>query len=83
MNYAKEVIKDVNPDYIENWFGSDTFFNTEYVTGLLKGRFFITKETFLFRQIFAVREITQDGITTVSGGLDTIKQAKDFLKGIK
>lgn len=83
---AKDVI--TNPDYINNWFGesANNWFVTEYVTGILKGCYFITLDHFMNSKIYALRKITSDGIETILDGeekaLKSLEQAKQLLKKV-
>jgi len=77
INRARQVIKDTK--YINNWFGAERFFNESYVTGLIQGKYFITKDNFMSQTIYALREITPDGINTIGGPLDSELEARNLI----
>ena len=78
---ANDMIK--NQAYVNNWFDADGFFDTEYLTGILKGRYFITCDHFMTGKIYAVRKITSESIDSVLAPVDTLEECKQFIKGIK
>ncbi len=69
--------------YINNWFKADSFFNETYVSGLINNIYFITKDYFMPRDIYAVRKITTDGIDTISEPLDSLTEAETFLNNYR
>ncbi len=78
INVATDRLQ--NKEYIHNWFDADNFFNTTYITGLLRNKYFITKDDFIDSIIFSVKEITDTEILTVSGPLNTLDEAKQWVK---
>ena len=81
-NKVRSIIKD--QQYCDNWFGAVSFFKERFVTGLLKKKYFITRDEMLTNKgIYALREITPDRIKTVAGPLDSAEEAKEILKGLK
>lgn len=78
---ADEIIND--EVYIKNWFGegADRFFGEEYITGVLRGCYFITKDDFMNQTIYALRKITPKGIETIEGPLKSREEALEVLKG--
>ena len=67
-------------EYIDSWFGADGFFGTNYLTGVLKGKYFITLDYFMDSEIFAVREIAPAEILTVASKMDSLEEAKMWIK---
>jgi len=61
--YAKDYLPDT---YLNNWFDADSFFGTEFITGLLKGCYFITLDHFMTSEIYALRKIVDHKIETMS-----------------
>lgn len=70
--------------YIGGWFGSDCFSGTVYETSVIKGKYFITRDTALgLWDVRAVREITPDGIKTLESGFDSLELALNYVEGLK
>ena len=66
--------------YVKRWFDACGFFKETFATTILRDRFFITEDYMMTNNpIFAVREITPDGIETIAGPLDTLNEAYDAL----
>ena len=88
-NYLENIKKRAyamieDEQYLENWFGAIGFFNETFKTGVIKRNrryFFITRdEMFTGKGIYALREITTEGIETLAGPLDSEDQALDALE---
>lgn len=78
INKALEVVED--REFVHRWFDAETFFGTEYLTGLLKGQYFITCDRWMSSEIYSVKQVDQHGIRTVHGPLDSLEQAKQFVR---
>lgn len=78
---AKNTIE--SSEYIFNWFDADSFFSTQYLTGILKEQYFIVCDKgFLGSDIYSVKKISDQSISTVSEALDSLDEAREFLKGV-
>jgi hypothetical protein len=66
--------------YIDNWFGADSFFSTNYLTGVLKQGYFITVDYFMGSEIYSVKLILSATIENVTGPLDTLELARKWVK---
>ncbi len=82
---AEEIIE--SKEYLDNWFGADGWFGSNYLTGILKEVYFITRDDFMTSQIYALRKITPEGIETVVGedgerALSTLEQAEALLEEV-
>ena len=84
MDHKATIINSLPEDFpqkhIDNWFGADGFFGTNYLTGVLKGKYFITLDYWMDSEIFAVREIAPTEIITVASKLDSLEEAKMWIK---
>ena len=67
-------------EHKNNWFGADRFFGTNYLTGVLKGKYFITLDLFMGTEIYTVRKITPQEIETVASPLDSLEEARLWVK---
>lgn len=55
-------------EYVNRWFDAANFFNTTYTSELLPNNHFITCDNFMSRDIWALRQISGDGIDTIFQG---------------
>lgn len=80
LQRARNIITDQS--YVNRWFssGSDSFFGEQYITPVLKGKYFITKDSFMSQTIYALREITPYGIETIGGPLESEQEARELMQ---
>lgn len=80
LKAARDIILD--QAYVNKWFDvyNDRFFGEQYITDVLKHRYFITKDNFMNQSIYALREITPEGIETIGGPLDSYELALEILE---
>jgi hypothetical protein len=67
--------------YVKNWFSAGSFFNTVYTSNVIQGKYFITHDKFMTSDIWALREISSDGIETLLQG-DSKQECLDFIEGL-
>ena len=81
VNAAQQIIN--NPEYVKRWFDATELFGGFYMSGPLKTNYFITGEVFNRTKIYALREITSDGIHTVGEPQNTLEAVKELFKKVK
>jgi hypothetical protein len=82
MRKAADSIK--SNEYLKNWFGADGYFGTEYVTGILKGAYFVTCDHWMSSLIYSVKFIKDDCIETLLNNegdrvLTSLQEAKALI----
>ena len=78
---AEEIIRCEDAhQYIKNWFGASSFFNTKKVSPLYRRDYFITEDHFMTSVIYAARHITPTGINTIAGPCDTYEEARQAIE---
>ena len=60
---ALEIVR--SSDYVKRWFDAANFFNTFHTSDIMNGCYFITGDSWMSGDIWALRHITGDGIDTV------------------
>lgn len=78
LRRAKDLID--SQEYVQNWFGADAFFNTEYMSDIYTGDYFITCDQFMSSKIWAVRKISSNGIETIYSGQTSEQDALEAMK---
>ena len=74
---AREIVS--SSDYVDRWFNACGFFQESFCTGIRKECFFITKDHWMSKDIYAVRAILPEGIQTIGGPLDSFEEAETLL----
>lgn len=82
---AEDIVTDVDPYYLNNWFSATGFFSDTYMTGVIRDCYFITKSDFMNSEIYAARFMTTHGIITLENAegdraLDTLEEAKSLIQ---
>jgi hypothetical protein len=80
--------RHLTKEYRDSWFGADSLFNTQYVTGWLSGYHFITSSTFECSQHveqpivkFQIRQlIIKERRIQTKLGFESIEQALNYLE---
>jgi hypothetical protein len=83
MRKAADLIK--SDLYLKNWFGADGYFGTDYVTGILKGAYFITCDHWMTSKIYSAKFINNGCIESLldsegERALKTLEAAKALIK---